>query len=277
MGHWRRETPWRQGHLLSQQAFQSLFTDAAGQGFDIAVVISHDCDLAQLPEAEPCAEVILGKRVEATDGNFTHAKNARRLHLPFTGGAASLSVEIRATQKTIIGKDVLADFEPESTALLSVDERSILQSWLSVRYRRAAFPDEFDQRLANAKIPKRLARILEPLGAIVSALYFDVDQGEEVTHVGEDDPYRLYISVLYVEDGLEESLNRAEAAVSEIRRLFQEKFYDTQNKSWKNIELDGCDVLSDQSMTVAQSKLFKRWHGDHISLRADPQQPVVDD
>jgi integrase/recombinase XerD len=68
----------------------SLFPDARGLGIDVAVVISHDCDLAQLPDAEPMVEVILGKRIDRLDGNYSYAKNTRRLHLSFTRGKAPL-------------------------------------------------------------------------------------------------------------------------------------------------------------------------------------------
>jgi hypothetical protein len=40
-----------------------------------------DSDITQDPEVEPSIEVIIGARVAAADGNLTHAKNPRRLHL----------------------------------------------------------------------------------------------------------------------------------------------------------------------------------------------------
>jgi hypothetical protein len=82
MADWNRDTPWRQGHVLTNASSVALGVlreeDAA---VALAVVISHDCDLAQSPETEPAVEIIVARRVQAADGNFTHAKNSRRLHL----------------------------------------------------------------------------------------------------------------------------------------------------------------------------------------------------
>ena len=81
MAAWDRDTPWRQGHVLTSESSVALGlvpADHAESAF--TVVISHDCDLAQSPEAEPLVEVILAKRIGAPNGNFTHAKNSRRRH-----------------------------------------------------------------------------------------------------------------------------------------------------------------------------------------------------
>ena len=41
-------------------------------------------NLAQDPEAEPLVEIIVAKRIEKADGNYTHAKNSRRLQFCFS-------------------------------------------------------------------------------------------------------------------------------------------------------------------------------------------------
>lgn len=78
-----RATQWRQGLVVpsdSAVALQLFGTLEAST--KRAVVISHDCDLAQESEIEPkVVEVIVGTRVAEANGNFTHAKTARRLHL----------------------------------------------------------------------------------------------------------------------------------------------------------------------------------------------------
>jgi hypothetical protein len=221
MGEWRRQTPWRQGHVLSDDAIQSLFPNARGSGFDVAMVISHDCDLAQLPDAEPIVEMILGKRIDKLDGNYSFAKNARRLHLSFTSGGATLHIDILATQKTAITKEQLADYEPNGAVRLTPEERSILQRWLSARYRRSAFPDEFDGRLESAGVRERLVRILKPFGSVIVAMYFDVDKGEEVNREGEDEPYTLFIYLLYTEQNDPKCLEIAKATANRIAELFQ--------------------------------------------------------
>ena len=67
---WNRETPWRLGHLLGDDAINALglrHNTATEQ--TLAIVATHDCDLAQQPAGEPRIEVVVGcvaaeKRVE---------------------------------------------------------------------------------------------------------------------------------------------------------------------------------------------------------------------
>lgn len=81
MAEWNRNTPWRQGHLLSQDAITTLgLRHAARSEQTVVIVASHDCDLAQAPEGEPKIEIVIGCLVTDKDGNCTHAKNARKLH-----------------------------------------------------------------------------------------------------------------------------------------------------------------------------------------------------
>jgi hypothetical protein len=142
MNAWERDTPWRQGHVLPQEAVSLLLPDLTETV--IVIVISHDCDIAQDPAVEPTVEVITGRPVREVDGNFTHAKNARRLHLTFSRGTKQLSVELEASRKTAIEKHQLRHFRPVETVQMTAAERTILQRWLAARYRRAAFPDEFE-------------------------------------------------------------------------------------------------------------------------------------
>lgn len=84
MVEWTRETPWRQGHLLTDEAANALGLGNPEHPDDTVVIVAtHDCDLAQLPESEAAIEVVVGRRIEAMDGNYTYAKTARTLHIKF--------------------------------------------------------------------------------------------------------------------------------------------------------------------------------------------------
>lgn len=99
MAEWNRNTPWRQGHLLSQDAITTLgLRHAARSEQTVVIVASHDCDLAQAPEGEPKIEIVIGCLVTDKDGNCTHAKNARKLHVEFVGGD-TFWAEFEATAK----------------------------------------------------------------------------------------------------------------------------------------------------------------------------------
>lgn len=280
---WKRDTPWRQGMCLSEESAQLFFGDLSSGS--AVVIISHDCDLAQSPDVEPFVEVIIGRRVPQADGNYTNIKNLRRLHLPCTAGSQPVTVELIATGKELISKQAndeaslgLADHQPDPDVRLKPEELRILQMWLAARYRRAAFPDEFDRRLkSETKLAERLGRLCKDTGSDIAALFFEVDSYKQISHSGSDDPYDLRIFVLYsthLDPRAAESV--AKSVASQIEVLFAEQCQDKTTKVWKWIELAGVEVLSDEVLTYAMSQRLMKWQADHISLRAKPEQPLYE-
>ena len=280
MADWERNTPWRQGHLLSADTAETLeIVPPESREVPAVVVISHDCDLAQSPETEPGVEVIVGRFVEKPDGNYTHAKNLRRLHLRYEIGKDSAVVEILATDKRILrkeGKLGLAGHHPASEFRLGPAEHSILQLWLSARYRRAAFPDEFDRRFSEAtSLRTQFTKILKTHGVHIPAVFFDVDDGEEVNRSGPEDTYTLSVYLLYSTQSDPEVAERdALTAKQAIESAFRERCQVGEGR-WNWIELRECEVLADTAMTYAQSISLKKWQADYISLRGDPPQEVL--
>jgi hypothetical protein len=112
VAEWNRDTPWRQGYLLGKDAIEELrLHHPVAPDQTIAIVASHDCDLAQEPEGEPIVEVVVGRLLADKDGNCTHAKNARKLHVEFAGGAVFWA-EFEASAKRSIDKLALNEFAP---------------------------------------------------------------------------------------------------------------------------------------------------------------------
>lgn len=277
MAEWNRDTPWRQGHLLGKDAIEALgLHHAAALDQTLVIVASHDCDLAQAPEWEPVVEVVIGRLVAERDGNCTHAKSARKLHVEF-GGTAVLWTEFEATTKVCITKLALNEFIPCPDAQLSSENRAIFQLWLASRYRRSAFPDEFERRLSakEFKLHERIAKAVKPHGELIVGVFFDVDEGTEVTRDGPDDTYILDITILHSADpDFEAAEKGAETAAKAIEKAFKDKLFDP-SKTWQYIELRSCDSVSESVLTYQQFKQLKRWRLEHISLAADPQQPVL--
>jgi hypothetical protein len=278
MAAWNRDTAWRQGHVLTNESSVALgLVRPEDAGGSLVMIISHDCDLVQTPDTEPVVEVVVARRIEAANGNFTHAKNSRRLHLECTIDGVGTYLDMQAQAKTRVDKQALADHEPDGHVLVRPQDRSILQQWLAARYRRAAFPDEFDRRLKDTGVAARIAKIVEPLGQYLVALFFDVDEGEERNRKGEKDLYGLRIDILYsTEHDPVASQEAAEKAAAAIAAAFRERCFDAAS-GWKWIELVGCEPISDEAMPYAMSVQLKRWNMDYLSLRADPPvEPMRD-
>ncbi len=277
MVEWERNTPWRQGNIVPNEVAKTLdllSKDASDEA--LLVVISHDCDLAQPPGTEPNVEIIVGHQIPSVDGNFSYAKNARRLHLTFNGGGNHISVNLVATQKVVVQKVLLSAYAPADEIRLTAIELTILQRWLAARYRRSAFPDEFDKRLEDRGLHNRICRILKTSSDMISAVYFDVDEGQDLKKSGADDVYSLVIYLLYSTDKDPDAAEAiAEAAKCEIEKAFQEKCFAKASRAWHDIELVGCEAIADRAMTVQLAESLKRWSGDHLSLRTSPLHPML--
>src|SRR5262245_54536949 len=100
MAEWTRTTPWRQGQLLPEEAITAFkLVNSSDEKKTVAVIISHDCDLAADLNKEPNAEIIVGSRLEKPNGNFENAKNARVLHISYFGENKQEWMELVATEK----------------------------------------------------------------------------------------------------------------------------------------------------------------------------------
>ena len=272
---WSRHTPWRQGHLLPPDAIAALGIVHSDSAEPVVIAISHDCDLAQLPEKEPDVEVIVGRQISVLDSRNTHAKSFRKLHLTFKGDDEFFA-EFVITAKTSIPKENLVGFAPITDRTLSPSERTTLQLWLASRYRRSAFPDEFERRLTENKLDKKISKAMELHGSTISAVFFDVDEGQDLSHSGEDDVYLLDIYLLHPD---EPDFQAAEAtaikAKGAIEKAFKDKLFDSRTGTWRNVELRYVEVISETTLTYQQSKFLKKWRLDYISLGSAPQQPVL--
>jgi hypothetical protein len=276
MAEWSRETPWRQGCALTDETVEKFaLRDPRAPELTLVVVISHDCDLAASPDKEPEVELIVGRLIEKADGNFTHAKTPRVLHIEFATPDGGNFVELSATKKVRVAKSDFAGHEPRREFQLGPTEQSILQRWLGARYRRAAFPDAFEKRLNESGASARLTKILKPAGKHICAIFFDVDDGNEVQRNDPNDSYALTIVLLYTsQPNSAESEAVALKVREQIESVFKELFFNRDN-SWRDIELLECMVMSDQALTYAQSGLLKQWRLEHLSLREDPEDPMI--
>jgi hypothetical protein len=197
------------------------------------------------------------------------------LHIEFATPDGGKFVELSATRKVRVAKSDFADHEPSREFQLGPAEQSILQRWLAARYRRAAFPDAFAKRLNESGASAHLTKILKPAGKHICAIFFDVDDGNEVQRNEPNDSYALTIVLLYTsQPNSQESEAVALKVREQIESLFEELFLN-KDDSWRDIELLECMVMSDQGLTYAQSVLLKQWRLEHLSLRADPEDPMI--
>ena len=69
----------------------------------IAVVISHDCDIAEQDiEAEPFIEVVIGRWIDSCDPNLSNSKSTRLLHLEVEVGEEHRPVELQIIKRASV-------------------------------------------------------------------------------------------------------------------------------------------------------------------------------
>lgn len=266
------EIDWRQGHFLAVDDFARLFPEEAAKDNVVAMVISHDCDLARDPDAEPSVEVLIGKTIQSLNGNYTHAKNARTLHLAASQASNSIFVEFFAASKLSFDKNELLKIVPKHDTKLTFEELNTLQVWLAARYRRSAFPNEFNRRLEGDKVADKIAKKLAPLGETLTGLYFDLEQNEELEKA--ENAYQLGIYVLWKDDGDEDKFSKIENLVLNITAIFEKAFYKKESDQWNKIELTECIDVSENAMSYELVSRLQKWNADYISLRASPQHEL---
>jgi hypothetical protein len=263
----RNDTPWEQGFVLSAASVEKLRLGGSTPSDTVAILISHDCDVIESAATEPDCELIIGRKIDSINGLFANGKNPRRLHLNFSAGKTPLSVELLATGKRTIAKDLLLAEEPLEDVRLTPDEHFTLQAWLAARYHRPIFPDEFDRRLKEkpAEVHKKLANVIKGGGTDIVAVLFDIDAGKNETHEGPDDPYSLSIFVVYdVSDDPGRAEATAKRAASLIKSIFRQYFF--ADKKWKNIELRECLPVSADAISVHQLRSLKPWNFDYLEI-----------
>ena len=268
LAKWTRDTLWRQGAVLPSDAVQALgLSPQDTPDTTCVVVISHDCDLSRDDfQLEPDVEVIIGCRIPKENGNYSWAKSPRTLHLEVIHGEVSVFVELVATAKCFIPKQKLAAFAPDRSYAFSGNSLSILRSWLAARYNRAAFPDSFVTRLSQPKVDKKLAKLIEPTGSLLSAVYFDVDGGKAIDR-SDSSLYALKIVLAYpAGDEPEQTANRAEELATSIDALFSENYFDELAEKWNGIHLKACQAISEDDLTVSKVRELTQWRLEYMSF-----------
>lgn len=267
---WTRETNWRQGHILPPEAASHFrLVNSAALESTCVVVVTHDCDLANDNlEVEPFVEVIVGRTVENASGNFTWAKAPRTLHYPVERDGVTAHVELVATAKVQLRKSALAQFQPDARFYLDGPTLAVVRDWLSVRYKRAAFPDEFVTRMRDTKADAKLAKALEMHGKNISFTYFDLDKGECVERA-EGEPYRLSIVLVFNPgDDPEAAAEVADAAADAVEKAVAGRL----PQGGTSITLDACFAVSEEDIRVSEARALNLWRLEYMTHRADDDQ-----
>ena len=116
---------------------------------DLYLVISHSCDIAADEDKEPNIDVIQCREFSGNIGNYANGRNCRKYVFSFSSDRERI-VSVDASEKKSIAKHSILDADSVSKH----PDLFNLQTWLSCRYKRHAFPNvlnHFLMELLNLK------------------------------------------------------------------------------------------------------------------------------
>lgn len=259
-----RDAQWHQGSVLPPDAVKWLQLHRLIPGIDadgIWCVITQDCDLVHHDlRNEPTVEVVYGQRVDKPDNGYSWSKNARTLHVRDDGFEQAFAFHSR--DRHAIPRSVLCRFKPLSNRL-SDDTVRLLVRWVSRKYFRAAFPDNFNRRI-DRKTEGKIKKFLSKSAGQLKEIHINVSSEE----LREDEVYK--IAVLCVGDP--EHANETDSHQATLR------IGDDLEKLLSHcdgIEVTTCDVRFPNEITLEDvDPPVKRWDFDSITIR---QSDSIDD
>jgi hypothetical protein len=262
---WSRNTIWQQGGVLAQKDFQAVgLTDEPEA--DLAIAISHDCDIANDElDAEPAVEFIFAHVLKDHDGTYTHGKNPRILHLDYIHNGQTVWIELSALRRVIVQKNSLEAIQPDQT--YSLITRQILPSWLAKRYRRLALPNSLLERL------RPVSTYIEKEGKRNSSgiLSFRLSY-EPQDELPSEEPYELWLSIVYVTDQAEYATMAANIA-QKLKTEFPKLLEKTKDSG--TVDLRMCEAVSETEFTLRDMRDTDEYNLEHLSYRTEPSGPMI--
>lgn len=251
--------------MLPSALFDAL-RDETGVEFEekkhCAVVVSQDCDVVHgRYDVEPYVEIVRGVRRQGRpDGNLLFAKSARRLQLQIDTAEGDSLYEFSALERFRVGRQLLEQAAPDTFLRLSDRDRAQLTAWLVKRYRRAAFPDAFVERLRPHR--SALREVLKDWGDLVTGVFVLLHQKDELP---EGTPYTLTVSATVLADRYENEAQR-------LQDEFQPELEDAL-RAVPGLIVEAVVVVSEADFSLDDVRHTAQLDLDDLSLRGD--EPTV--
>jgi hypothetical protein len=225
----------------------------------IAIVVSHDCDLANEIEEEPNVEIIVGTLVGSCLPDKTHAKSVRILHIEISGPGGRKALELVAKNKISVHKGKMSNFGPDTAYSTDKAELETLRSWLAARYRRASIPDGL-QDLVKDIFLETAKRRDRPRA--LRGIWIDFEP--DLNHLQDGEKYELWVVVVYSTSEAN-SKSVAEEAAKQIQSKLEKKY--RKNGVWTRLDLRECVARSDTEFTYYDTYRYRQFRLEHLSIR----------
>jgi len=222
-----------------------------------AVVVSQTCDLVCLNDAaEPYVEFAIA---QLADGKPPHQdtvmKSFRRFAAPLADGKRHL--QFRPWDRCNVSRDALSQTDP--SAELALERRALqdLVYWLMTRYKRAAFPDRFNDRLDVVKAQDSLCKVLDGAPELTDVFLLLKPRDAEL----EDETIPYVCDVVL--------LCRREVSLDVAAHLKLEPTVQAVEEVLANIPgivVENVVLRGEEQFTVHELREYDRWQFEHVSF-----------
>jgi hypothetical protein len=223
---------------------------------ELWIVVSHDCDVCNSNiEAEPFVEVVPARIVEegGRDGNKNWGKNPRKIQFALQRQDESVHYEVSIHDLTRIPKTFLS-IPPDASDSIDAENLNAIIRWISKRYIRASFPDNFNDRTRPAV--RALRKELKQRGRLLTGIYMIVDDEE----LENENDYEIIVWATMRDQnyGNPDERQHAQALVDQIEAQFV---------ACEGIDITAIELRAESEVSLADLYLLKRWDFDDLSLR----------
>lgn len=254
-----RQTEWRQGDVFEMDLSSSGQTQ-------VALLITHDCDICADDNTEPFIEFIEASVDQPKNGSLTFGKNPRLLQVEakHEKDEATLQVAIKDRQRMekrrFFAEAIKASYQLEQREIVA------LRRWLAARYNRSAFPNSFEKLLQQSKVAEKIDALAKRDGASIRGIFFDLDSNELIELSEKKKLHELHVYVVYLQDSQD---GDAEAFAARVEKLFKDAFLGA-NEEWSDIRLLSCTAIAEDAFAYSLALGSKPWRSDHRSYAGLP-------
>lgn len=250
---------WRQGSVLGNALVQEItgagkLPSHSGEGKWI--VISHDCDVTNGSfENEPNVELLYAKVLsdDEIDGNRNWAKNTRLLQFESNVPPGPVVYGCDANQRMVVHREPLSRHKPAPQAI-EASLVGLIANWIAKRYRRAAFPDNFNIRTTRAA--SKIRDKAKKKGKWISGIYLLVSDDELPFNKIYD---VILIATMRVTDYSDE---HARKSATELLGVIESAFASCQG-----VNLVASELRSESDVSIDDLLRLKRWDYDDLTMR----------
>jgi len=247
---------WRQGAIIGASEIKSFIQSSISQpkisDDTVFIVTSQDCDV--LNDKEPFIEMVLATITETQkDTGLMHGRSVRDLYLPCNGDHC---YHMSINERVWVDSKVKDKLQPIDN--LSDEFTKRLSGWLSFRYRREAFPNDFNNRLRKSigKLRKSLSKIRNEC---LIALYLDIEPDRELE---PNESYIVNMLVIIADNTPDSTLDK----YTDIFNYFMTKARKDVNIIFTPYS-DASVIAYESEVTIADIRRLKKWHLEDISSR----------